>query len=61
VTNSNRAIHDLLAGTYVVDARQSKIFSNEEDEKRYYAEKTSAEEQSKIPFFQMPPKTINRG
>ena len=60
VTNSNRALHDLLAGTYVVDARQSKIFSNEEDEKRYYAEKTSAEEQSKIPFFQMPPKTIKR-
>jgi len=56
VTNSNRAIHDMLAGTYVVDARQSKISLNAEGEKCYYAEKTSEQARSKIPYFQMPKK-----
>ena len=53
ITNSNRALHDLLAGTYVVDARQSKIFINEEDEKRFYAEKTPESMRDKISYFQM--------
>lgn len=53
ITNSNRAIHDLLAGTYVVDARQSKIFSGEDAEERYYDEKLSADEREKIPYFRI--------
>lgn len=53
ITNSNRAIHDMLAGTYVVDARQSKIFINEDDEKRYYDTKVADDDKVKISYFQM--------
>lgn len=58
VTNSNRAIHDFVAGTYVVDARLSKIFANSEDETNYFIENVRTDEKAKIPFFQMSAKSI---
>ncbi len=43
VTKNNRALHDLVSGTFVVDAKVSKIFKNAADEEAYY--KSSVDEQ----------------
>lgn len=49
ITPNNRAIHDLISGTYVVSAKQSKIFKNRDAEETYYL--SSREEQMKNTSF----------
>lgn len=50
VTHNNRAIHDLLSKTYVVNARTSRIFKDAADEETFFAAKDE-EERKKIVFF----------
>ena len=60
VTNSSRAIHDLIAGTYVIDARLSKVFDSSDDENKYFNNGIEAADKTKIIFFQMPAKNAAR-
>ncbi len=57
VTRGSRALHDLLAGTLVVDARLSKIFGSAKDEEAYYRPDISSKDKSQISFYQMPTKS----
>lgn len=57
VSRGSRALHDHVAGTYVVDARASKIFNNKKDEEAFFNESHSASSRVKINFYQMPEKT----
>ncbi len=43
LTRKHQALHDLFSGTYVVDARTSKIFNSVSDEEEYFS--LSSEEQ----------------
>lgn len=52
----NRAGHDLAAGTYVCDARESKIFANKEAQLAYHKGDFADETLQKLPYFQMPKK-----
>lgn len=57
ITKNNRALHDLISGTFVVDAKESKIFNNYQDEEEYY--KSSLEEKSlNTKFFTEGPKLV---
>lgn len=57
VSRGAKAIHDFVAGTYVVDARQSLIFDNQRDEDKYFNEATKDSVKEKIQFYQMPAKS----
>ena len=50
ITHNNRAIHDLVSGTYVVSAKQSKIFKNRDDEEVYYLS-TPEEKAKNMSYF----------
>jgi uncharacterized RDD family membrane protein YckC len=52
----NRAGHDLAAGTYVCDARESKIFVNKEAQIAYNKGDFASETAQKRPYFQLPKK-----
>lgn len=56
-TRGGKAIHDLIASTYVVDARQSKIFNHFNDEEKYFSERTTEKERAQITYYQMSEKT----
>lgn len=59
ITNNNRAIHDLVSNTYVIDARMSKIFKNYADESAYYLS-TPEEQAANKTFFSEPPLIRNK-
>lgn len=50
ITHNNRAFHDLVAKTYVINARTSRIFKNAADEEAFFTAKDE-EERKAIAFF----------
>jgi len=58
VSRGGKALHDIIASTYVVDARSSQIFNNFQEEERFFSEATSKSDKEKIVFYQMPAKTM---
>lgn len=58
VSKNSRALHDLFAGTFVIDAEQSKVFKDANLERKYFEQKdvTKRDENS---YFQMEKVTKN--
>ncbi|HZJ89234.1 MAG TPA: RDD family protein [Bacilli bacterium] len=52
ITKNSRSLHDLITGTFVINAEDSKVFKNALDERKYHDAK-SRDEQEKIAYFQM--------
>lgn len=54
LTKNNRAIHDLVSGTYVVDAKMSRIFKSFAAEEAYYKSSESERLDNKTYFTEAP-------
>lgn len=54
ITDNSRALHDLVSNTYVVDARQSRIFNNEKDEEAFYSSTSEEQKENKTFFTEAP-------
>lgn len=50
ITHNNRAFHDLVSKTYVVNARTSRIFKNKDDEEAFFTSDEEAQKENKT-FF----------
>lgn len=52
ISKNSRALHDLFAGTFVIDAEQSKVFKDDSSERKYFTEKDTLKRDENS-YFQM--------